>query len=34
MLPKSDLLLDVLDIKPYLRMGYASASRRTLEAEC
>ena len=32
--PKSDLLLDVLDIKPYLWTGYASASRRTLEAEC
>ena len=33
-LPKSDLLLDVLDIKPYLWMDYASTSRRTLEAEC
>ena len=34
MLPKSDLLLDVLDIKPYLWVDYASTSRRTLEAEC
>ena len=32
--PKSDLLLDVLDIKPYLWMDYASTSRRTLEVEC
>ena len=31
-LPKSDLLLDVLDTKPHL-MGYARTSRRTLEAE-
>ena len=27
-------LLDVLDIKPYLWVGYTSTSRRTLEAEC